>query len=87
MKVPSAGESGRLPDKISHEKQLRDAPISLQQLRDVVAHLESELTDKTPQDKQYIQLHIRQVRGLLTEVDSINMKLEAALSAIKSQGK
>lgn len=63
--------------------QLRDAPISLEQLDAVCKEVEAGLTQDTPQDMQYIQLHIRQVRGLLNEVGSIRVKLDAALAAVK----
>lgn len=69
------------------QTQLRDAPISLKQLKGVCDEIESGLTKDTPQERQYIQLHIRQVRGLLQEVASMQVKLDAALAAVKaSQG-
>jgi len=88
MRIPNAGQAGKLPEKIKHENQLRDAPISLKQLEEIVAHIEKDLSKDTPQEKQYLQLHIRQVRGILNEVASIEMKLNAALEAVKAaQGK
>lgn len=82
MKVPNAGQSGRLPKSIEDQSQLRDAPISLAQLKGIVEHIEGRLTKETPQESQYIQLHIRQIRGILEEVAAIQMKLDAAISAL-----
>lgn len=84
MRVPNAGQEGKLPKNVADQNQLRDAPITLEQLAGIIAEIEKGLTKDTPQEQQYIQLHIRQVRGLLQEVSSIQIKLDAALAAVRA---